>query len=539
MSHTASQWLTILSLATVLIGWPVEPCRADLSYVATELSWEWLTDASRAIVVGQVVSKRDTGFELKVEKVIKRRELEIEPGQIVGAPVLGRSQLNARLNNIIVNAGWPNLLDPATYPAHGEIRDRRWLPEFRPEKTWQLGDRCLIFFGRDLQCPLQVINLDRPITIEVEFLVVDMTGKAVVNAEDLLKRIASRIAATKDQRGQPRVCSAAISYYPPKISIEGNDIYHVLAPPDREILQFWKPELVTLPKEPETRIISFPNNDEMGEISMLPHAVVYWYLSGLSAQEFASHAAEQRNAAVRLMVEYYEQWYKDDEVKPTRVGVSDIYRYQVYRTHLTNYRTYPFGWLCVWSYDQKNIAFLDGNTLQVYSVDAAAKRVDRLLVTRRDLNRILSYVEFSQDGRMLAYTTEDNSVCLIDLLEGRPLWTAKATEEKTEQPVGTSCLEFSHDQRFLMQQSKSESSVFPNVRSATHAIHVWDVARGEVVFTPFNHWRFGLRYRSFHPNDSSKIRLEYDRSRDVDGIWSVLTGELLKSVARDAEWPSE
>ena len=89
--------------------------------------------------------------------------------------------------------------------------------------------------------------------------------------------------------------------------------------------------------------------------------------------------------------------------------------------------------------------------LQVYTVDAVAKRADRLVVTRRDVHRTRSYVEFSQDGRILAFTTADNSLCLVDLHDGRALWTANAPLLKTNYPLprvaATTCLEFSHDQR--------------------------------------------------------------------------------------------
>ncbi len=67
---------------------------------------------------------------------------------------------------------------------------------------------------------------------------------------------------------------------------------------------------------------------------------------------------------------------------------------------------------------------------------------------------------------------------------------------------GTVCLEFSHDQRFLMQQSKLEDAAFPNVWGRNHGmqtIHVWDVAKGQVVFTPFDQWRQRLRYIAFIP----------------------------------------
>jgi len=84
--------LSTLSVCAILSV----PCRADYTYGGTELSWEWLTDASRAIVVGSVTSVEDDAFALEVAQVLKRRELAIEVGQSVHGPVLGRAQLYDR-----------------------------------------------------------------------------------------------------------------------------------------------------------------------------------------------------------------------------------------------------------------------------------------------------------------------------------------------------------------------------------------------------------------------------------------------------------
>ncbi len=547
ISRSQIAWLAVVGCVTVaLLFIASTPCHADYCYAATELSWEWLTDASRAIVAGRVTATSDIGFEMAVERVLKCRGLKIDPGQVVRAPVLGRSQLIAHYQGLLLEVGWPSLLDPTTYPVHGEIRDTPWRPTFRREPTWAGGDRCLIFFGSDLQSPLQIINLDRPATIAVPFLAVDMLGQVVTKAEDLLDRIATRVAARTDEFGQPWVRSAAVSHWPPNSCIDGQDYYFVLAPPERML---WKAEIHVPPTPPRTRTIWYPANGEMGDPSMLSQAVGYWFLSGRSTKEFAADADEERDAAVQNMFQSY-RFHANDTNRLTgpnaaQVGVSDFCRYNIYRNNRTNYRTYPLGWLCVWSYDQKHMAYLDGYTLRVYTVDAQAKGADRLVVTQRDVHRARSYVEFSPDGRTLAYTTEDNSVCLVDLQQRRLIWTAQAPFPKANRPTRTVCLEFSHDHRYLVQQSSLCDRTLPerpNIwgrNRGMQAVHVWDVARGEVVFTPFEQWRQSLRYVSFHPQDASRVRLHDPATPSIDGIWSVPEAKLIGTVTRTAPWPIE
>lgn len=520
MPRTAIHLRTFLSFvaAALFCGAP-SPCYADYCYAWTELSWEWLTDASRAIVVGQITAVREPGFELKVERLLKCRDLKIEAGDIVTSPVLGRSRVDGLefTDCLLPEIGWPSLLDPRTYPAKSEIRDRPWRPKFYREKSWVCGDRGLVFFGDDLQCPLQVINLDRPVTIEVEFLAVDMVGQIVSKADDLLKRIESRLATTVDELGQPRVCSAAIVHGADS-PINSQDYFHFLAPPDRRL--FASQDSLASPKKTETRVgLAVTKN------AFAPQAVGYWYLPGQSTKQYATDAREERDAAVKAML------YEHDNCpycqKTPLVGVGDVCRNQIYRQHRTNHRTYPLGWLCTLSYDRKYIAFLNGYLLQVYTVDESAERPDRLVLERRDVHQDSSYVEFSQNGRLLTYATADGGICLINLRENRVLWTAKAAVPVSGRPTRTTCLEFSHDPQYLAQQSGA-------------VVHVWDVVKGEVVFSPFEPWRVDVEYVSFHPQDSSRIRLQdVGRPDGVGGIWSVTEGKLLQSLGSLEAWPSE
>jgi hypothetical protein len=97
-----------VSLTLLLIPWTTQS-RADYVYAGTQLSWEWLTDASRAIVVGKVTTCDKAGkFRLEVERVLKRRGLDVEVGQTVGGPTLGRSGLYILWNHSYgMSAGRP------------------------------------------------------------------------------------------------------------------------------------------------------------------------------------------------------------------------------------------------------------------------------------------------------------------------------------------------------------------------------------------------------------------------------------------------
>lgn len=225
------------------------PAKADYVYGGTELSWEWLTDASRAIVVGLVTRVGpEHDFELRVERVLKKRDTKVQQGQILSGPVLGRAQLVDQAPIIIPEIGWPLLLDPRTYPSASEISDRPWHPRLRRQTSWSRGDRCLVFYGKDGRRPLQVINLDKPVTIEVKFLAVDLAGQTVTQADDLIDLIKQRVAATQTSDGEPRVRSAGINYWPPKSPLDGQDYYYVLAPPEERLADLWKPEILQKPE---------------------------------------------------------------------------------------------------------------------------------------------------------------------------------------------------------------------------------------------------------------------------------------------------
>ena len=202
---------------------------------------------------------------------------------------------------------------------------------------------------------------------------------------------------------------------------------------------------------------------------VIAQATAYWFLSGRTTKEFAVDAAAERDSAVAEMLRGYEEQCNrrgrliaDENVSPqVKSG---------FKLHRTNYRTYPLGWLCALADDRKHIAFLGSDTMQVYTVDDSLKRADRLVMTRRDVHRTRSCIEFSRDGRLLAYATDDGSVCMFDLHAGQPLWTAKASAPEATKPTSTHKLVFSHDHRYLVRaiaSSENGTSIAVSRRKAS------------------------------------------------------------------------
>ena len=556
----------------VAVGLFATDCRADFVYAATELSLEWLTDASRAIVVGEVTGcKEDGSFRLRVDEVVKRRGLDIATGQFVEGETLGRGRITQQYVYIAREIGWPSLLDPATYPAEPEIFDRKWAPRFRREESWTTGDRCVIFFGRDLQSPLQIINLDRHTHIEVDFLAINRQGQPVSDAADLFQHIQTRIMKTLDSTGRPRVCAAGSVTWPLHSALDGDDYYYVLVPLDvleeseGGYIRFSRNRAVVASPTPsaggkllnasplQTSTTWHPDGKQTGAENMIAPAREYWWHAGHSHDRFAADAKLERDSAVRWMIQNLRFSRIKDKVLSGTVtpkDVSQVARDQTFRVHRTNFRTYPLGWRCILSYDTRRIAFVDGFTLQVWDIDPKSKEIRKLLVTRRDAHRARTFVEFSWDGRFVTYSTADNSVCLIDLSSGRDLWRSstdiKPARDIPESPA-TVLMQFTADHRYLVQQSEQR---YPKLGEAPdrdmphtpQAIHVWDVASGKIALAPYQSWQSSLKFIAFHPKDSNLIRLRQPESkwtgRPMYEVWNVAAQRQEKTVPERTGWPA-
>jgi len=574
VSRKAKRWVMIGSLMSLCSFYAV-PSWADYCYGGTQLSWEWLTDASRVIVVGKVVTCNETGeFTIQVDKVLKQCGLDVASGQSLGGPILGRGMLYGQAP-ILREAGWPSLRDPTTYPDAGpKITSLR--PRFHQIKSWAVGDRCIVFYAIDLQTPLQIINLDKPYKIEVEFLAVDLAGQIVTSAEEVIKRITARVDKSLVD-GRPQVETAGISYTIWKSPLDGADYYSVLAPPDKRLATLWDSVVLT-GLEPrsegksdedkrrqrehrealETHSIPWsPPSGEPRQRAMAPLAAWYWFHSGKTTKDFATAARAELNAVIKEAIKGWGFKGRELDRIKTEMPRVDVYgRSLVFRSHRTSYRTFPLGWLCVLSYDMRYIATVDGRRLEVHSIDQSTWTVDRCLHISDDVRRYRTSVEFSRDGRYLAYTTADGSLCLFDLRDERLGWKRRAFPDRPQSQitwhVRSSLLQFSHANRYLALQSRLAYPQFPERPDPGGRYHnpqfvqVWDVATGNIALTPYDDWANKLRlYQTpFDPDNEDVIRLQSPIPDNAEGIiathelWSISSQKKLRVIPRRTSWNS-
>ncbi len=463
-------------------------------------------------------------FDLRVERLLKQRGTNVQQGQIVGGPVLGRARPYDQVS-VIPEIGWPLLLDPQTYPSASEIPDRPWHPRLCRQPSWSRGDRCLVFYGKDCRRPLQVINLDKPVTIEVKFLAVDLAGQTVTQANALIDLIKHRVATTQTSDGQPRVRSAGISYEPPKSPLDGQDYYYVLAPPEKRLAQLWKPEIL---QKPERFQCDPYTTSRSGHERLATRAAWFWYFSGKTASDYASYAREERNRAVRGLFrdERAEQDIRRRLFRPGGVGFHLSGRHH---RRLLSYRNYPYGVRCRRTYDQSYIAMQNGRYLEVWSVNFPERKVDEEIFRRRDAHWEYTEMEFSFDSRMFAYTTAAGAVSLNDLKERKLRWIKAATNLQTKELTHSLArkgqLEFSRDNKYLAQQ------VGVNV-------HVWEVESGRLALTTFSERPRRFEYVAFHPENSSLIRVRTaNDGQRVNEIWDVNSGRRIAIIPVNGEWP--
>jgi hypothetical protein len=551
-------------------------------YGGTQLSWEWLTDASRAIVVGRVAECDKAGkFTLRVDRLLKRHQLEVELGQVVGGAILGRSGLYTEAP-IIHEAGWPTLTDPSTYPGAGpQVTSLR--PTFDRIESWGVGDRCLVFYAIDTRTPLHVINLDKPVKIEVDFLAVDQSGGIVTSAHKLIQRIEERVQ--KSLVGErPLVRSAGISYPIWSSPLDGNDYYYVLAPPNEQLARLSNASALagSIPNGErgaddkdgaaddiaalQTRSILWPSGEQPGIPEMAPFAAWYWFHSGKTEETFVEDARAELNAAIHELWQRRRELVQRTTVNGGRKKPADEFnfdqavsrdgykflRFQGFRTHRVNYRTYPLGWLCVLSWNAKNIVTVDGNRLELYStvIDPSGRTADRQVHVSDDVHRSRTEVEFSVDGRYLAYTTADGSVCLFDLQDERLRWKRRAIPEppasRAAWAVRGATLQFSRDSRWLAQQSQlvqPRVPEFPNPyerHQGPQFLQIWNVGEGRVALTPYDRWSVALQHISFHPTDADIVRIQSPTDANetprTHELWRISSKQRLRVVSEEAGW---
>ena len=92
--------LSSLLAIGLLVSCVTSTSRADFWYGWTELSVEWVTDASSAIALGEVLEvEKEGGFTFRVESVLKRASgFSLQANDRVEGTCLGRSTLYEDVN---------------------------------------------------------------------------------------------------------------------------------------------------------------------------------------------------------------------------------------------------------------------------------------------------------------------------------------------------------------------------------------------------------------------------------------------------------
>jgi hypothetical protein len=428
-----------------------------------------------------------------------------------------------------------------------------------------------------------VINLDKPAHIEVDFLAVDQTGGIVTSDNELIQQIEERVQNSL-VNGRAIVRSAGINYPILSSPLDGNDYYYVLAPPSEQLGRLWHASALAGPMPTgdrsvdkrdgatddiaglQTRSIPWPAGEQPGTPEMAPFAAWYWFHSGKTRANFAEDARAELNAAIRELSQRRRELMERTTVNRGRKKTVDEFnfdaavsrdgyknvRYQKFRTHRVNYRTYPLGWLCVLSWDARYIVAVDGNRLELYSTvtNPSTQTADRRVHVSDDAHRGRTEVEFSVDGRYLAYTTADGSLCLFDLQEERLRWKRKALPDppasREAWPAQGAGLQFSSDSRWLVQQSRQVQPRVPEYPNSYERhqgpqfVQIWNVAEGRVALTPYDRWSVALRHISFHPTDADIVRLqsptvanEIPRTHE---LWRISSKQKLRVVTEEAGW---
>ena len=114
------------------LGCLTSTSRADFCYAWTELSLEWITDASSAIALGEVVdAENGGGFTFRTDTVLKRAPgFSLQASDLVKGACLGRSTINENLhgNRFPLLTGRPVYSEPATHPGDNCVMPGRMLP---------------------------------------------------------------------------------------------------------------------------------------------------------------------------------------------------------------------------------------------------------------------------------------------------------------------------------------------------------------------------------------------------------------------------
>ena len=235
--------LSSLLVPGMLLTCLAEASWADFTYAWTELSLEWITDASGAIAQGKVTDvDKDGQFTLRVDRVLKRASgFSLDTGDVIKGSCLGRSTLSEEgARQIHLLLGRPHYYEPSTHPGNQGAIPRKVLPSLVREPNWGKGDECIVFFGQDVKSIVQIVNVDRPLKWQTgdqkgkPFLVADINAKIIAVRDKLLDRIKRRVADghRKTSDGSAKVDWQGYSRWPDYSELDAQDFFYVFIPPD-------------------------------------------------------------------------------------------------------------------------------------------------------------------------------------------------------------------------------------------------------------------------------------------------------------------
>ena len=524
--------LSQLTLGCLFLIFPrVALC--DYTQGGTLLSWEWLTDVSGTIVVGEVSEDGEEGFRLEVELVLKKTMGKLAEGDIVGGPTFGRT--NAYFGNqgkpeVAQALGWPVLSDYL----HPKRTDRpqpnevALSPSKSQSRSWEVGDRCMVFYLDGIVKPIQIINLDRPMTIEVPVLAVNVLGNSVADADQLITSIRERLAKArvrdaKDRTRKGNSAYGALHYIAWNGQVDGGDYWGVVVPANEPaIFEKFKAERESASEPPMTSKDAIWNSDKVDSFG----AWKYWFDEGKQAPDFSKDAVLELRLAIEYCLASRPHFAKAIARTSTRkvpkvahlAFESQGRLYDGYSKRILTNRSYPLGWNTQISFDGYRFAFIDANKLRIYEIDQASRSPGLNLYQDRKCNIVNSKMQFSHDSTLLAYNRTDGSFCVVNALDGKPLWTSKPPTMPKMYPgerrqTYSAGIYWSYDSKYVAQHLYIDSRTYPQlpVDNAYHRqskILIWNAQTGELEFSPYKEFKKQLKFLAFDLNNSDLIGTE-------------------------------
>ncbi len=484
-------------------------------------SIEWVTDASSVIVVGELVKYGDDQVQVRVDDVLKEcAGQNVNQGQVLEGVHLGRSGIfeeNRGLGGRRVaissrGLGMPVYSEPSTYPGRHQPISARELAVIRnmgPRNHWTVGNRVVLFLGPDIQQTVQAINLGEPVRADPSgppFLAVDVHGKAIVASKDLLDRVRKHVAEGRrtTQDGAPKVCPHGFYYKPRRgTEIDGEDYHLVFVPPGPMFGDSYR----TFMAEPGS----------LGGLrAKMMLLIGYWFYSDKTLQDYREDRQKDFEEVLGMVRSQHLQGLDNSGSARMRCRIC------------------PAEWKCVLSENGDFFAYIDGDVVSLYGVEAGIPNATRPLLRVKAVDIRTSEVAFSPNSRYFAYTTA-NGVVVYDVYARSDISNGELTKER---PGRGSCakLQFSDDGKYLaqvVQRGRMDPNTASWVLDRGMTVYVWGVAKGECLLEPYDRWQDNVTLIGFHTEKSRLIRVRAGRDR----IWDIETGEVVSERVSDL-WQS-